>query len=196
MPRRRRISPGGFVYHVCNRGSRKGELFQCSADYGEFTRLTAEARCVRPMRIIAYCLMPNHWHFLLWPEKDRQLSRFMHWLTTTHARRWRIHSRTTGQGAVYQSRFTAVPVHHPFELVRVWRYVERNPIEAGLVARAEEWPWCSAAQLDEQSPDLVVDSPPMPRPPLSLVNSAQLTLDAKYASLVWDARPMLAGESV
>jgi putative transposase len=195
MPRHRRIAPGGVVYHVCNRGSRKGELFRCSADYGEFTRLTDEARSVRPMRIIAYCWMPNHWHFLLWPEKDGQLSRFMHWLTTTHATRWRIHSKTIGQGAVYQSRFTAVPVHHPFELVRVWRYVERNPVEAGLVIRAEEWPWCSAAPLGEQSLHLSVDSPPIPRPPLSLINSAQLRLDPKYASLVWEATRIRAPES-
>jgi putative transposase len=196
MPRRRRSAPGGVVYHVCNRGSRKGELFRYYADYGEFTRLTAEARCVREMRIIAYCLMPNHWHFLLWPEKDGQLSRFMHWLTTTHATRWRGQSRTTGEGAVYQSRFTSVPVHHPFELVRVWRYVERNPIVAGLVSRAEEWPWSSAAQLSEPSPDLPVDSPPMPRPPLSLVNSAELRLDPKYASVVRNAYSIPTNESV
>jgi REP-associated tyrosine transposase len=195
MPRRRRIAPGGVVYHVCNRGSRKGELFRCSAEYSEFTQLTAEARTIRPMRIIAYCLMPNHWHFLLWPEKNGQLSRFMHWLTTTHATRWRGQSRTTGEGAVYQSRFTAVPVHHPFELVRVWRYVERNPIEARLVSRAEQWPWSSAAQLSERSPSLPVDSPPMPRPPLPLVNSAELRLDAKYASVVRDACAMLTQES-
>lgn len=186
MPRRRRIAPGGLVYHVCNRGSRKGELFRDPADYSEFARLTTQARCVRPIRIIAYCLMPNHWHFLLWPERDGQLSKFMHWLTTTHATRWRTQSRTIGEGAVYQSRFTAVPVRHPFELVRVWRYVERNPVEAGLVSSAEEWPWSSAAQ-GEPTPNLWLDSPPMPRPPLSVVNSAQLRLDATYASVVRDA---------
>ena len=184
MPRRRRTAPGRIVYHVCNRGSRKGELFRCSDDYAEFTRLTDEARCIRPMRIIAYCLMPNHWHFLLWPEKDDHLSKFMHWLTTTHATRWRRQSRTTGEGAVYQSRYTAVPVHHPFELVRAWWYVERNPVEAGLVSRAEDWPWSSAAQPSERSADLSMDTPPLPRPPLSVVNTAKLTLDAKYAAVV------------
>lgn len=195
MPRRRRSAPGGVVYHVFNRGSRKGELFRSSDEYDGFTCLAPEARCLRPMRITAYCLMPNHWHFLLWPEKDGELSKFMHWLTTTHAIRSRIQSRTTGEGAVYQSRFIAVPVHHWFELVRAWRYVERNPIETGLVSHAEEWTWSSAAELGGSISNLAMDSPPIPRPPLSLINAAQLRLDPEYLSLVRGAYPTSIRES-
>ena len=173
MPRRRRIAPGGLVYHVCNRGSRKGTLFRSAADYETFIRLIAQARSVRPMRIIAYCLMSNHWHLLLWPEGDGQLSRFMHWLTTTHASRLRRQSETAGEGAVYQSRFSAVAIQNPRHLSTAWRYIERNPIEAGLVQQAQEWPWSSAAE-PHPSTSLPLDVPPNPRPPLSFVNSADL----------------------
>ena len=98
MPRRRRSAPGGLVYHVCNRGSRKGELFRGPADYSEFTRLSAEARYVRDMRIIAYCLMPNHWHFVVYPSADGQVTAFFRWLAHTHAMRAIAHRRVMGLG--------------------------------------------------------------------------------------------------
>ena len=173
MPRRRRTAPGGFVYHVYNRGSRKGALFRRPDDYLTFIHLVAEARTVRPMRIIAYCLMSNHWHFLLWPEKDGELSKFMHWLTTTHASRWRRENLTVGQGAVYQSRFNAVPIEDSIHLFITWRYVERNPIEAGLVTAAQDWPWSSATRLGDPAADLAMDVPPAPRPSLEFINAAE-----------------------
>jgi REP-associated tyrosine transposase len=173
MARRRRIAPGGVVYHVFNRGSRKGPLFRSSEDYDAFIRLVEETRAIRPMRIIAYCLMPNHWHFLLWPEEDGHLSRFMHWLTTTHAGRWRRDSVTKGEGAVYQSRFSAVVVGDLHHLFKAWCYVERNPVEAGLVVQAQDWPWSSATESSNTSERLSLDVAPIPRPPLSFVNAAE-----------------------
>ena len=167
--------PGGVVYHVYNRGSRKGVVFQSPGDYATFISLTAEARTVRPMRIIAYCLMPNHWHFLLWPEQDGQLSKFMHWLTTTHASHWRRDSLTLGEGAVYQSRFNAVPVTDLAHLLTEWRYVERNPVEAGLVQQAQDWPWSSAAQSSDPALVLSLDRPPIPRPSLEFINAPEMT---------------------
>jgi putative transposase len=124
------------------------------------------------MRIIAYCLMPNHWHLLLWPEGDRDLSRFLHWLETTHASHHRRQTHTIGQGAVYQSRFTAIPVTDVLHFLTVCRYVERNPLAADLVARAEEWRWSSAAQRAGADTDLPMDDGPMPLPVgwLALVN--------------------------
>jgi len=177
MARRRRTAPGGVVYHVFNRGSRKGVLFRSSEEYVAFVRLISEARTVRPMRIIAYCLMTNHWHFLLWPERDGQLSRFMHWLTTTHANHCRRETTTVGEGAVYQSRFTAVPIDDVFHLLTAWRYVERNPVEARLVSVAQDWPWSSA--VEKPSADLPLDAGPIPRPPLSFINAAEVDLGTK-----------------
>ena len=69
MPRIARISPGGFVYHALNRGVARLALFEKEADYAAFERVLVEAQEKHPTRILAYCLMPNHWHFLLWPQK-------------------------------------------------------------------------------------------------------------------------------
>ncbi len=174
MPRPRRLAPAGVVQHVCNRGSRKGFLFDSAADYIAFIHLLAEARSTRPMRILAYCLMRNHWHLLLWPEEEDHLSPFMHWLTTTHARQWRDSSGTQGEGAVYQSRFTAVPILDSWQYFIAWRYIERNALEAGLVGRAESWPWCSAAIAPPADGALTVDTPPLALPAdwLTVLNTA------------------------
>ena len=109
MARSKRVTPGGFVYHVFNRGSRKGVLFDSSEDYDAFVELMEEARRKRPMRIIAYSLMKTHVHFMLWPRADNELPSFMQWLTGNHARAFHRCRGTTGLGAVYQSRYKARP---------------------------------------------------------------------------------------
>jgi REP-associated tyrosine transposase len=96
MARALRMANGGVVHHVFNRGSRRGDLFERPYEFGAFERLLIDARERRPMRILGYCLMRNHWHLLLWPYHDKDLSRFMHWLTGTHALRWRKARSTIG----------------------------------------------------------------------------------------------------
>ena len=115
--------------------------------------------------------MPNHWHLLLWPEHDGDLSPFLQWITAMHAQRFRRATNTVGQGAVYQSRFEAVGVTDLIHLLNVWRYVERNPVKASLVERAEEWKWSSAAPIS--GPDaLMLDAAPIARPSewLTIIN--------------------------
>jgi hypothetical protein len=91
---------------------------------------------LRRMRILAYCLMPNHWHFVLWPYDDGDLAAFMHRLTTTHVRRWHLHRHSVGAGHLYQGTFKSFPVQSDAHLLTVCRYVERNPVRARLVDRA------------------------------------------------------------
>lgn len=172
MARAPRIAVGGVAYHVFNRGSRKGLLFASPDEYIAFEQLLAEGREERPMRIIAYCLMPNHWHLLLWPEQDGDLSRFLQWVTGTHGRRWRRRTSTQGEGAVYQSRFGSTRVLDDLHLLSVWRYIERNPVEAGLASRCEDWPWSSAAHVSGRISKLSLDGGPITRPPdwLGIVN--------------------------
>jgi putative transposase len=173
MARRLREVPAGFVYHVGNRGSRKGPLFTSPSTYAAFERLVASMRDRHAVRIIAYCLMFNHWHFLVWPLADNVLSSFMKSITEAHASEWRRETKTVGQGAVYQARFWASPMLDPLHLLAAWRYIERNPVEAGLVARAEDWPWSSASR-DRPNRVLTVDLGPVPRPAnwLEIVNSS------------------------
>ena len=128
------------------------------------------------MRIIAYCLMVNHWHFLLWPHNDGDVSHFLHWLSGTHASRYRRHTNTVCEGAVYQSRFRDIGVLDSLHFLRICRYIERNPIEARLVNRAEDWEWSSARQrAGPPSVILPMDDGPMPLPPnwLAIVNAEQ-----------------------
>ena len=97
------------------------------------------------MRLLAWCLMPNHFHLVLWPHGDGDLSRWMQWLLTSHVRRYHRHYH--GSGHVWQGRFKAFPIEEDEHLWTVLRYVERNALRANLVRRAEDWPWSSAAAL-------------------------------------------------
>ena len=146
MPRTARASAGNYCYHVLNRGNARQEVFHKPEDYAAFLRLMAEAN-ERPqgpsMRILAYCLMPNHFHLVLWPRDDGDLSRWMQWLLTSHVRRY--HRHYGGSGHVWQGRFKAFPIQKDDHLLAVLRYVERNPLRARSLAvrKAERWPGSS-----------------------------------------------------
>lgn len=143
MPRTARIAPGGIAFHVLNRGVARMQLFEKVEDYEAFERVLVETLAERPMRLCAYCVMPNHWHLLLWPERDGDLAEFMQRLTITHVRRWQEHRHQVGLGHVYQGRYKSFPVEEDAHFLAVARYVERNALRANLVCRAEEWRWSS-----------------------------------------------------
>jgi putative transposase len=143
VPKRPRQAVGGLVYHVLNRGCGRMRLFSRDRDYAAFERVLLEALARDPMRLLSFCLMPNHWHLVLWPRADGQLSRFMHWLTMTHTQRWRHTRKLVGLGPLYQGRFRAFAVEADDHYLTLCRYVERNPLRAGLVKRAQDWTWSS-----------------------------------------------------
>jgi len=134
---------GGFVYHVTNRCAAGVTLFDSRAAYRAFVNLIAEAYAVRPTRLLAYCVMPNHWHLVLWPETDDAVERFVGWLSMTHVKR--LHRWRGTRGPVYPERYEAIPVESGRSLYRVIRYVERNPCAAGLVSTPRAWHWSSAS---------------------------------------------------
>ena len=121
-------------------------IFDDDADYEAFERILAQAVARTQTRLLAYCLMPNHWHLLVWPREDGELSRFVGWLTLTHTQRWHAHRHSTGSGHVYQGRFKSFPIQADEHLYTVARYVERNALRANLVRRAEQWRWGSLAR--------------------------------------------------
>jgi len=107
-----------------------------------------------PVRLLAYCLLSNHWHLLLWPRADGELSEFMRWLTLTHTQRWHANRHTSGTGPIYQGRFKSFPVQSDEHLLTVARYIERNPLRAGMVEHVEQWQWsslCVAARQTRRS---------------------------------------------
>src|SRR5438132_11087818 len=141
MPRTARASAGGVCYHVLNRGNGRADVFHKGDDFAAFLKLMAEANERLPVRILGYVLMPNHFHLVLWPRSDGDLSRWMQWLLTSHVRRYHRHYQ--GSGHVWQGRFKAFPIEQDEHLLSVLRYVERNALRADLVARAEAWAWSS-----------------------------------------------------
>jgi putative transposase len=188
VPRHPRAAPGGYVYHALNRGVARLPLFEKPGDYDAFERVIALALAKHPTRILAYCLMPNHWHFVLWPKEDGELTAFLRWLTHTHTQRWHAHHHTSGTGHLYQGRFKAFPIEADDHLYTVLRYVERNALRAGLVKRAELWRWSSLGGPNTPSLPSLLHPWPVPRPDdwVRFVNRAQTEaeLEAVRRSLV------------
>ena len=143
MGRPHRAAEGGYVYHVLNRANARMTIFRGDGDYEAFQRVLAEAVERTQTRLLGYCLMPNHWHLLVWPRDDGELSRFVGWLTLTHTQRWHAHRRSIGSGHLHQGRFKSFPIQEDEHFYTVARYVERNALRANLVPRAEEWQWGS-----------------------------------------------------
>jgi len=132
-----------MIFHVLNRGNGRQSIFEDNGDYAALERVMWETVLLAPMRILAWCAMPNHWHMVLWPKEDGQLARFLQRLTLTHVRRWHEHRHSTGQGHLYQERYKSFPIQQDEHFLWVIRYVERNALRAGLVSRAEQWRWSS-----------------------------------------------------
>jgi putative transposase len=177
MGRALRTAVGGFAYHVINRANARMQIFDKPMDYDAFEQILVEAVRRVKMRLLAYCVMPNHWHLVLWPHEDGDLSTFVGWLTLTHTQRWHAHRHSMGSGHVYQGRFKSFLVESDEYLWTVCRYVERNALRAGLCARAEEWRWSSLwrRELGDEESRTVLSKWPvdMPKNWLGRVNRAE-----------------------
>ena len=125
-PRRARVAPGGIVYHALNRAVARLPLFQTEGDYEAFERVLMEALDKHPIRVLGYCMMPNHWHFILWPKAAGELTAFLRWLTHTHTMRWHSHYHMSGSGHLYQGRFRAFPIQGDDHYFTALRYAERK----------------------------------------------------------------------
>ncbi len=164
------------MFHVLNRGVARRTLFDKDPDFLAFERVLEEALRTRPMRLCAYCLMPNHWHFVVWPERDGELPVFMHHVTNLHVKRWKEHRLETGFGPLYQGRYKCFAVETERYFYQVVRYVERNALRASLVDRAERWPWSSLRRPERDDPAFpILSAWPLPRPAdwLQIVNQPQ-----------------------
>jgi putative transposase len=150
-----------------NRGNARADVFDKPEDYDAFERILAEGLERYPCRLLAYQLMPNHWHLVLQPTEDGGMSNFLRWVSLTHTMRLHAHRGTGGQGHVYQGRFKSFPIQDDDHFLVVCRYVERNALRAELVRRAEDWRWGSLHRWlhkPERDPRLL--SPwPLARPP-------------------------------
>lgn len=166
MPRSIRIAKGNTVYHVLNRANGRLRIFKTAQDFAAFEAVLAEGAERHRMRVCGYCLMSNHWHLVLWPRADGDLSSFMKWVTVTHSHRWHTAHKTAGIGHVYQGRYKSFPVQSNGYYLTLMRYVESNPRRAELVKQSRRWAWSSLAirtGADEDRPIELSDGPvPLP----------------------------------
>jgi len=175
MPRRSRAGISHVVFHVLNRAVQGVTLFESRHEYARFLEIVVATMRRAPMRLLAYTVMPNHWHLVLWPDDDQDLALFMKLLTGIHAQEWRRLKGTTGRGAVYQGRYKAIAVQQGPHLLRLLRYVERNAVRAKLVTSAQDWLWTSAS-MRTSGPERPALTPwPVPRPEgwLELLNTPE-----------------------
>src|SRR5438876_6929149 len=143
MPRPVRQFIDGGLYHVLNRGNGRSRIFYKDRDFLAFLRVLVEGLARFNIDLLCWCLMNNHWHLVVRPKRGSDLSRFMQWVTVTHARRHHSHYHTRGGGHIYQGRFKSFPVQNDGHFLILCRYVEANPLRAKLVNRAERWRWSS-----------------------------------------------------
>ena len=174
MPRLKRIAKGDVVYHVLNRANGRLRIFKKRRDFEAFEEILGEGAERVGMRVCGYCIMSNHWHLVLWPRKDGDLSEFMKWVTVTHSHRWHTSHGTVGIGHVYQGRFKSFPVQSNAYYLTLMQYVESNPVRAGLVDRSGDWAWSSLAVRKGEGKAIALSDGPveLPRQWAKLVDKA------------------------
>lgn len=144
MARQPRVDVLNTPYHVINRAVGRLRIFNTDKDYKLFLDLLTDTQKKTGMRILAFSLMPNHWHLVLFPENKGDLPKFMHLLTNAHTRKVHTLTKTTGTGPLYQGRYKSFIIGNDAHLLTVIKYVERNPVRAGLVKAVQSWKWGSA----------------------------------------------------
>ena len=142
MARMARVVVSGLPHHVTQRGNRRQQTFFSDDDYRAYLDLLQQWSLRYGLRVWAYCLMPNHVHLIVAPSSADALCRG---IGEAHRRYTRlVNFREHWRGHLWQGRFASFVMDEPY-LLAATRYVERNPVRAGLAARAEDWPWSSAA---------------------------------------------------
>jgi len=159
MPRRWLVD--GVTCHVYNRAAAKLPLFKTADDYRRFLHLLQRTKeeSGAAIKIYGYCVMSTHWHLIICPHTTPALSQFMRHLTRRHAIAY-IAEHPERSGAIYQGRFRSIPVQDGYHLATLLLYVDRNPLKARLVKRAEHWLWSSVVGHAGLENDALLD--PLP----------------------------------
>ncbi len=141
MPRHRRCLIDGAFYHIINRGNSKQQVFFDQLDYSHFLESVSLAKKKHPVDILAYCLMPNHFHFIVRALLAENLCKWVHVFMNRHVHIHKIKYETTGH--IWQGRYKDFIIQDEYHLLIVLRYVEANALRAGLVDSSAKWRWSS-----------------------------------------------------
>src|SRR5438045_1650891 len=140
MPRPMRPIDDGLIYHVINRGNNRQKVFLKPGDFEAFLTSLRDLKERKPFTLYGFCLLNNHFHLLIRP-REVSISRIMQSLLVSHTQRYHKHYRSGGH--VWQGRFKSPVIQSDEHLLTVLRYIEANPLRAGIVTRAEDYPWSS-----------------------------------------------------
>jgi putative transposase len=133
----------GLVYHAMNRGNNRDRVFFDDGDFRAWLRALSQTQLRYPFDLFGYALMSNHFHLLLRPQAGQSISRILQSLTVAHT--WRYHRRHRSVGHVWQGRFKSPVIQDDEHLLTVLRYVEADPLRAGMVTDLKDYPWTSYA---------------------------------------------------
>src|SRR4029078_2936315 len=164
MPRPNRNCPDGVPQHIFNRGNRRSQVFRIAADYLGFLAALTDAADRTVVRLLAFCLMPNHWHLVVWPVRGVEVSTYMQVVMNAHLRDLQQRHATSGTAHVYQGRFKNSAIVTEPDFFNVCRYVESKAACAGLVQRAEQWEWSSLARSGPADGINILSPWPVARP--------------------------------
>ena len=156
MPYREPIFYKGGYYHVYSRGSEKRTIFLDRADRDRFLQRLKEYKADYLVSIIAYCLMPNHYHFLLRQHTDTPISKFVYKLNLAYA--MYFNKRYERVGPLFQGRFKAKLIEKDEYLLHLSRYIHLNPLETVGLQSLEDYPWSSLQYYGEKKNDKLVDT--------------------------------------
>ena len=157
MPRVARLVVPGYPHHVTQRGIRRQRIFFDAADYLSYLSLIIELKDRAGVDVWAYCLMPNHVHLVAVPQEKLSLAKLFG--VAHHRYALRVNSAQGWQGHLWQERYHS-SVLDESHLIAAVRYIERNPVRAGLCAQPEDWRWSSVhAHLTSVRDDLVNTAP-------------------------------------
>jgi putative transposase len=158
MPRSARIVIPNVAHHVTQRGNRQQKIFFSDDDYRAYRTILGIGLKKHNTRCLAYCLMPNHVHLMLVPEGIDGLRATLSAVHTAYAQR--INTAQKASGHLFQGRFASYPMDDPHMMVAA-RYIENNPVKAGMVLRAEDWAWSSARSHISGTHDGITESAPL-----------------------------------
>jgi len=143
MARQPRVDITGEVYHVINRANARWRIFKTTKDYAAVIDSLEEIKETLPLDIFSFCIMPNHWHFIVRPGHNGGMGKFFGKFTQKVTQRWHAAHHTIGSGHLFQGRFKSFLVEQDSYFIQLMKYVEGNALRAKLVKKAEEWQWSS-----------------------------------------------------
>jgi len=141
MGRSPRIQAPDIAFHIINRGNGRNTIFFSHKDFQEYLELLQCYKEKFHIQLYHYVLMSNHVHLLIEPSKENSISRFMQGLTLAHTRRFNTRHQLVGH--VWQGRFKSIPIETDTYFLQCGRYIELNPVRAGIVSHPSQYPWSS-----------------------------------------------------